>query len=106
MSVQTLSGIISHNGEKVWNEYGPSALTDFDSFDAIMEQCYLDGEYHKTLRPNTLEGCVVRISDMIAYAGKDRQDLYKARLIPEQTFQEQRLIGTTNSQIISNVRPI
>ena len=103
LTLQTLSGILSHNGEKVWNEYGPSSLTDFSSFDAILEQCYLDGEYHKTLRPNTLEGCVVRISDMIAYAGKDRQDLYKARLIPEQTFQEQRLIGTTNSQIISNV---
>lgn len=103
LTLQTLSGTLSHNGEKVWHNYGPSPLTNFEDFNSVLEQCYLDGSYHKTLRPNTLEGCVVRISDMIAYAGKDRQDLYKAQLIPEQTFQEKRLIGTTNSQIISNV---
>lgn len=103
LTLQTLSGTLSHNGEKVWHDYGPSPLTSFEDFNSVLEQCYLDEGYHKTLRPNTLEGCVVRISDMIAYAGKDRQDLFKARLIPEQTFQEKRLIGTTNSQIISNV---
>lgn len=103
LTLQTLSGILSHNGRKVWQNYGPAPLSSFEAFDTILEQCYLDETYHKSLSPNTLEGCVVRISDMIAYAGKDRQDLYKARLIPEQTFQEQRLIGTTNSQVISNV---
>ena len=35
LTLQTLSGILSHNGEKVWNEYGPSALTDFDSFELL-----------------------------------------------------------------------
>ncbi len=55
------------------------------------------------LHPNTLEGCVVRVSDMIAYAGKDRQDLYKAKLITKKKFEEKRLIGTVNSDIISNV---
>jgi len=103
LTLQTLSGILSHNGEKVCRDYTPAPLTDFGRFDEILECCYLENDYHKILRPNTLEGCVVRISDMIAYAGKDRQDLYKARLIPEQKFQEKRLIGTTNSQIISNV---
>lgn len=103
LTLQTLSGILSHNGEKTWHDYAPAPMTSFDAFEEILEQCYLEEAFHKSLRPNTLEGCVVRISDMIAYAGKDRQDLYKARLIPEQTFQEKRLIGTTNSQIISNV---
>ena len=45
----------------------------------------------------------MRISDMIAYAGKDRQDLYKAKLITKKKFDEKRLIGTDNSKIISNV---
>lgn len=103
LTLQTLSGILSHNGEKVWHDYAPTPMTSFEEFDAVLERCYLEETFHKSLRPNTLEGCVVRLSDMIAYAGKDRQDLYKARLIPEQTFQEQRLIGTTNSQVISNV---
>lgn len=103
ISLQTLSGILSHNGEKVCKEYTPSKLESFDEFDKILQQCYAEDEYHKTLRPNTLEGCVVRVSDMIAYAGKDRQDLYRAGLITEKKFEEKRLIGTKNYEIISNL---
>lgn len=36
-------------------------------------------------------------------AGKDRQDMYRARLITERKFKKERLIGTTNSDIISNL---
>ncbi|MFR2950696.1 MAG: hypothetical protein ACLTKG_04820 [Collinsella intestinalis] len=34
----------------------------------------------KTLRPMTLEACVVRISDIIAYVGRDCQDAIEAGL--------------------------
>ena len=103
MTVQTLSGIISHNGEKVCREYAPLPLNTFDAFDEVLEKCYTDNHYHKMLRPNTLEGCVVRVSDMIAYAGRDRLDLYHAKLIGEAKFKEKRLIGTQNSDYISNL---
>lgn len=63
----------------------------------------LSSDAHKHLRPNTLESCVVRICDMIAYPGKDRQDLYRAKLITKKKFKETRLIGAKNSEIISNV---
>lgn len=103
LTLQTLSGIISHNGEKVSKEYTPSDLSTFSAFDELLENCYTDDKYHKQLHPNTLEGCVVRISDMIAYAGKDRQDLYRAKLITKEKFKEERLIGTKNRDIISNL---
>ncbi len=103
ITLQTLSGILSHNGEKVYKEYAPSTLNSFEEFDKILENCYIDNDFHKKLRPNTLEGCVVRVSDMIAYAGKDRQDLYRAKLITKEKFQEERLLGVKNSDIISNV---
>ncbi|MDO4269798.1 MAG: HD domain-containing protein [Eubacteriales bacterium] len=103
LTLQTLSGILAHNGEKVYQEYSPISIASFSEFDQTLEQCYLSNDYHKSLRPNTLEGCVVRISDMIAYAGKDRQDLYKANLITSTEFEKTRLIGTKNSEIISNV---
>lgn len=103
ISLQTLSGILSHNGEKVYKAYTPSKLDSFDEFDELLEKCYTDNNFHKTLRPNTLEGCVVRISDMIAYAGKDRQDLHRAGLITTKKFKEKRLIGVSNSDIISNL---
>lgn len=103
ISLQTLSGILSHNGEKGYKEYTPSQLCDFKEFDLLLEMCYVDNEFNHTLRPNTLEGCVVRISDRIAYAGKDREDLYRAGMITEKKFKEKRLIGTRNSDIISNL---
>ena len=103
LTLQTLSGILSHNGEKVCREYAPSSLSTFQEFDRILENCYLENDCHKKLRPNTLEGCVVRISDMIAYAGRDRLDLYQAKLIPDYKFKEKRLIGTSNRDIISNL---
>lgn len=103
VTLQTLSGILSHNGEKAYREYSPSRLATFEEFDALLENCFTDDNFHKTLRPNTLEGCVVRVSDMIAYAGKDRQDLFRAKLITEEKFKEQRLLGVRNSDIISNV---
>lgn len=102
VTLQTLSGILSHNGEKVCREYRPSDLKTFEEFDKILENCYTDDAFHKTLRPNTLEGCVVRVSDMIAYAGKDRQDLRRAKLITEEKFAKERLLGVNNSDIISN----
>ncbi len=103
LTLQTLSGILAHNGEKVCREYAPSPLGSFADFDTLLESCYVSPKAHESLHPNTLEGCVVRISDMIAYAGKDRQDLYRARLITQQKFEEERIIGTVNSEIISNV---
>lgn len=103
ISLQTLSGILSHNGEKGYKEYKPSTLNDFAEFDNILERCYLENDFHKSLRPNTLEGCVVRISDRIAYAGKDRQDILRAGLTADAKFKERRLIGTSNSDIISNL---
>ncbi len=103
ISLQTLSGILSHNGEKVCKEYTPSKLDNFKDFDDILESCYTDNDFHKSLRPNTLEGCGVRISDMIAYAGKDRQDLYKTGLVPAERFKKERLIGIKNRDIISNM---
>lgn len=103
LTLQTLSGIIAHNGEKVCREYYPSDVSDFKEFDKIMECCYEEKDYHRNLRPNTLEGCVVRVSDMLAYAGKDRQDLYRLRLITDEKFKNERLIGTKNRDIISNM---
>jgi dGTPase len=38
------------------------------------EESWKSKEYEKTLKPMTLEGCIVRISDVIAYIGRDLED--------------------------------
>ena len=102
ISLQTLNGIAAHDGEMELSEYYPKALDDFETFDAQIEACYIDKSNVKKLVPATLEGCVMRISDIIAYLGKDRQDAEKAQLINNKDF-EPSAIGTYNAEIINNL---
>lgn len=103
ISFQTLDGILCHNGEFEQQEYRPKVKNAFESFDEEMEACYADESAIKALVPSTLEGCVVRICDMIAYIGKDRQDARKAKIIDENYVFDNDTIGAENSQIINNL---
>lgn len=78
LTLQTLDGILCHNGEKSEDEYRPVPIYDFSEFDRKLEKCYTDPQFVRNLNPCTLEGCVVKVSDVIAYLGKDRQDTFKA----------------------------
>ncbi len=103
LTLQTLDGILCHNGESEFMEYHPSSLSDFDEFDKKVESCYTDEANIKKLIPNTLEGCVVRISDIIAYIGKDRQDAIKTHRIPSESIFEETEIGKFNAMMINNL---
>ncbi len=104
LTLQTLSGIVSHNGEMECEIYRPRPLDSFEEFDRRIEECYLDIEKNKSLMPSTLEGCVVRICDIIAYLGKDRQDAKKAGLIgKEDEVFDMGVIGRVNAEIINNL---
>ena len=102
ISLQTLSGIASHDGELELAEYSPKPINGFEEFDGLIESCYLDKGAVKRLVPSTLEGCVVRISDIIAYLGKDRQDAERAKLVRESDFGESK-IGNYNAVMINNL---
>lgn len=103
ISLQTLDGILCHNGEFECREYRPCVLDSFDEFDKKVEECYIDKSAIKRLVPSTLEGCVVRISDMIAYIGKDRQDAIKTKLIESEDIFKENEIGKHNATIIHNL---
>ena len=74
ISLQTLDGIICHNKNNI-----------------------------KKLVPSTLEGCVVRICDMIAYIGKDRQDALQTNMFDTPPVFSELSIGTTNAEMINNL---
>ena len=103
LSLQTLDGIICHNGEMEMKEYKPRPYSDFKEFDRKKEECYLEGGAVKKLVPATLEGCVVRLSDIIAYIGKDRQDALRLGLFEKEPEYSQKTIGSTNAEIINNM---
>ncbi len=102
ISLQTLSGIASHDGELELAEYRPQELNSFEEFDKQIALCYEDKANVRKLVPSTLEGCVVRISDIIAYLGKDRQDAERAKIISADSF-ENAGIGSINAELMNNL---
>lgn len=103
ISLQTLDGILCHNGEFAMQEYRPVPLEDFARFEKKYAQCYTDEKAIGRLVPYTLEACVVRVCDMIAYLGKDRQDAKRANLIQNDDIFEERAFGKSNPEIINNL---
>ena len=102
ITLQTLNGIAAHDGEMELSEYHPKPLDSFEEFDRQIEACFADKKNVRKLVPATLEGCVMRISDIIAYLGKDRQDAERAHIISNAEF-ESGAIGSYNAEIINNL---
>ena len=103
ITLDTLDGIIAHNGEFEMHEYKPSVMPDFAYFDEMVESCYVDEKNILKIIPSTLEGCVVRVCDIIAYLGKDRQDATRAKFLDSDTSLGDAGIGTINAEIINNL---
>lgn len=104
ISLQVLDGALCHNGEFEMQEYRPDWNKTFEQYDKECESCYINGgRAIKSLVPMTLEGCVVRICDMIAYVGKDRQDAITAKIIDKNYKFSNEIIGSQNAAIINNL---
>lgn len=103
VSLQTLDGVVSHNGEMELKEYRPTDLKEFTLFDEKIENCYLSEEANKKSIPSTLEGCVMRICDIIAYLGKDRQDAERLKVVENRDVFSALEIGQSNAEIINNL---
>ena len=106
VSLQVLDGVICHNGELEQQEYRPKSFsidTAWEDFDANVAACYTNPAANREQVPGTLEGCVMRISDIIAYLGKDRQDAAKVGLIDNNKRFTAGNLGSSNAEIINNM---
>ena len=83
-------------------KYHLEPIPDFAEFDRIIEKCYESRDFTRKLMPNTLEGIVVRMADVIAYLGKDRQDAMRTKMAEESMFVNED-IGSINAEIINNL---
>ncbi|MGV1098670.1 deoxyguanosinetriphosphate triphosphohydrolase family protein [Thiovibrio sp. JS02] len=100
LSLQTLDGIMCHDGEIHNRTLSPQRTKTFAEFDA-----QLDAKAHDrglALIPMTLEGCVVRFSDTIAYIGRDIEDAIELKLIRREDIPVrcQESFGKTNGAIV------
>ena len=104
LTLQVLDAILCHNGEFVMGEYHPKKKTP-QEFLAEYERTYQDKNAVKSLVPMTLEGCVVRISDIIAYLGRDIEDacmlgLFEKKDIPKEILE---VLGYRNREIVNTI---
>lgn len=104
VTVQVLDGILCHNGEFVQGEYAPKKKTKED-FLKDYETCYKDIKHIESLVPMTLEGCVVRISDMIAYLGRDIEDAIRLGVLEASALPREitDVLGSTNREIVNTI---
>ncbi len=79
LTLQVLDGILCHNGEQPKQELVPNDGKDWDDFDKEFNA--ITTKNINDCVPMTLEGCVVRFSDIIAYLGRDIQDAIEIGLI-------------------------
>ena len=104
LSVQVLDGILCHNGEVLEQKYIPRKKTEKEFLEEY-ELCYTSQEENKKLQAMTLEGCIVRISDVVAYIGRDIEDAillkrFKRENIP---LEIKQVLGDNNHDIINHL---
>lgn len=104
LAIQTLDGIMCHNGEMLSNIYEPNPKTK-EKFLEEYEKCYTDKVILKKIRPMTLEGCVVRISDIIGYIGRDIEDAINLGVLTREDVPThiREVLGTTNKEIVNTI---
>ena len=104
LSIQVLDGIMCHNGEMLSNKYVPMKK-DKEEFLKEFNNSYKNYSETKKCSPMTLEGCVVRISDIIGYIGRDIEDAIELGKIKREELPERisRVLGTTNKEIINTI---
>ena len=105
LSLQVLDGILAHNGELLSQEYAPQKSKTWETHQYEYERCFLEEDFSKRIFPMTLEGCVVRISDVIAYVGRDFDDAITVNLIQRKDIPRSvaNVLGNDNRTIINTL---
>jgi len=100
LTLQTLDGIMCHDGEIHNRRLAPQPGKTFVDFDREAVAKALDRR--QALVPMTLEGCVVRFADTIAYVGRDIEDAIELKLISRDEIPArcQEIFGRTNGSIV------
>ena len=104
LTIQVLDGMMCHNGEMLNSKYEPIQKTK-EVFLEEYEKCLKDEKFAKKIRPMTIEGCVVRISDIIAYIGRDIEDAIRLGKLTKEDIPNniRNTLGSSNKEIINTI---
>ncbi|MEE8398801.1 MAG: HD domain-containing protein [Desulfobacterales bacterium] len=100
LCLQTLDGILCHDGEIHDRSLRPKRNKTFDSLEKEIAQ--KKSETAISLIPMTLEGCVVRMADVIGYIGRDLEDAIRLGMIRRKDLPGDvvNCLGDTNGTIV------
>lgn len=102
LTVQVIDAIMCHNGELELSCYKPVSKTKEEVFQEYY-RTYQDKDANTSLIPMTLEGCVVRISDIISYLGRDIEDAIRLNFLKRSELPKDiiQITGLTNKEIVN-----
>lgn len=102
LTVQVIDAIMCHNGELELYCYKPVSKTKEEVFQEYY-RTYQDKDANTSLIPMTLEGCVVRISDIISYLGRDIEDAIRLNFLKRSELPKDiiQITGLTNKEIVN-----
>ncbi len=103
LTMQVLDGILCHNGEADDVKIAPEPCSGWAAFNRKIQDA-TDGRGPGS--PMTLEGCVVKFADTIAYIGRDLQDAREVGLIGgDETIPRvcREVLGEDNREIINTL---
>lgn len=105
LSIQTLDGIMCHNGKISSHFYEVDRNKTVDDFFRQYQSGYTNPSKSKEYHPMTLEGCVVRFADMIAYLGRDIEDAIRLGRLNRDDIPKNisNVLGDTNAKIIDTL---
>lgn len=100
LCLKTLDGILCHDGEIHDQILKPNRGKTFESLGLEIEQKRDDPT--RVLIPMTLEGCVVRMADVIGYIGRDLEDAIRLDMIDRSAMPRGIVdcLGDTNGTIV------
>ncbi len=103
LTMQVLDGILCHNGEANDVRIAPEPCASWSAFDKKVQD-NADGRRNRP--PMTLEGCVVKFADTVAYIGRDIQDARDVELLGSTDTvpaECREVLGDTNGEIINTL---
>ena len=100
LCLQTLDGILCHDGEIHNQRLEPLRAKTFETLES--EMAAKQNNPAIGLTPMTLEGCVVRMADTVSYIGRDIEDAIRLNMIRRSDLPPQsvKVLGSTNGTIV------
>ena len=97
LTLQVLDGILCHDGEDLVQSIKPNRRKKWEDFDDEIKKKMTHNKIN--IYPMTLEGCLLRFVDVIAYLGRDIEDAVAIGLLRREDFP--KALGQSNREIVN-----